>query len=326
MLTRRLFMLALAAPTLGVTGGASAGAAYPSQTIKIVVPFPPGTPSEFAIRLIADRLSARFGQAVVVEHRPGGAGGTVGAASVATAEPDGYTLLASPPGPLVTAAAIYKNLGYDPSTGLAPVALLFNSPLLLAVSPGVQATTVHELVASARSLPGKLSFASPGLGTQPHLLGEMLKARAVVDIVHVPYKGSAAAVADLLAGHVQICFEAATLLLPQAAAGKLKLIAIAGESRMAQVPAVPTMVESGFAGLTGGFWSGIVAPSGIPADVVARLNAAINEIMRSQEVEVALVRLGAEAKLGSPLEFANFIDAERRKWSAVIAAAGIKVD
>jgi tripartite-type tricarboxylate transporter receptor subunit TctC len=245
---------------------------------------------------------------------------------VAAAEPDGYTLLASPPGPLVTAAAIYRNLGYDPSTSLAPVALLFVSPQLLVVNPGVPADTVQELVAYAKNHPGKLSFNSPGYGTQPHLLGEMLKKMGGVDIVHVPYKGPAAARADLLAGHVQVCFETATVILPQAEARKVKVLAVAGETRMAQLPSVSTVAESGFPGLTGGFWSGIVAPTGTPARVIGQLNAAINQIMQLPEMEVALTTRGAQAKLGSPMDFAAFIEAERHKWSAVISAAGVKID
>jgi tripartite-type tricarboxylate transporter receptor subunit TctC len=218
MLSRRSALMGLAASSLGFSARSASRDTYPARTIRIIVPFPPGTPSELVLRPVADRLSARFGQPVVIENRPGGAGGTVGAATVAAAEPDGTMLLASPPGPLVTAGAMYKNLGYDPATSFAPIALLFNSPQLLAVNPTVPARSLAELVTLARDNPGRLSFASPGYGTQPHLLGEMLKIAGGIDIVHVPYKGPAAALTDLLSGQVHIYFETSPLVLPQAEA------------------------------------------------------------------------------------------------------------
>jgi tripartite-type tricarboxylate transporter receptor subunit TctC len=324
MLANRAFLFAVAGVILNLAASAAADEIYPNRTIKLVVPFPPGGASEFAIRAIADRLSARFGQAVVIENRPGGAGGTVGAVAVAAAPPDGYTLLATPPGPLVTAAAMYKNLGYDPARSFAPVALLFNSPQLLIVHPQVPASSIAELVDHARRNPGRISFASPGHGTQPHLLGEMLKSTAKLDIVHVPYKGPAAAVTDALAGQVQMYFETAPMVLPHVEAGKLRLLAIAAETRMPQSPDVPTTVEGGYPTLIGGYWAGIVAPAGTPATIVDQLNAAINETMKSQQVEAALTKLGGQAKLGSPADFASFIAAERQRWWPV--ATAVKAD
>ena len=326
MPSRRTVLLGLAASCLGFGARAAAGAPYPSRPIKLVVPFPPGTPSEFVIRAVAERLSARFGKPVVIENRPGGAGGTVGAAAVANAEPDGSTLLASPPGPLVTAGAIYKNLGYDPATSFAPVALLFNSPQLLAIHPAVPARSLAELVTHAKNNPGKLSFASPGYGTQPHLLGEMLKTTAGIEIVHIPYKGPAAALTDLLAGQVQIYFETSPLILPQAEAGKLRVLAIAADRRLPQLPNIPTTAEGGFPQLTGGFWSGIVAPAGTAPEIVGLLNAAINDAMQTPAVGQALATLGAQPRLGSPQDFRTFLADERLKWTAVIAAANLKID
>jgi tripartite-type tricarboxylate transporter receptor subunit TctC len=326
MVTKRAILLALVAAGFGMCAGRLAAENYPKKTIKIVVPFPPGTPSEFFIRLLADRLSSKFGQAVIVENRPGGAGGTVGAAAVAGAEPDGYTLLASPPGPLTTAAALYKNLGYEPGKSFAPVALLFSSPQLLAVNPAIPARSLREFVDYVKGNPGKISIASPGYGTQPHLLAEMFKSMAGINVVHVPYKGPGPAVTDLLAGHVQVYFETAPVILPHADAGKLRILAVAGASRMAQLPTVPTTIESGFQNLTGGFWSGILAPAGTPASIVDQLNTAINEIMRSQDAQLALIKLGGEAKLGSPHDFAAFIAAETQKWSTIIKATGVKIE
>jgi tripartite-type tricarboxylate transporter receptor subunit TctC len=283
-------------------------------------------PSEIIYRLLADRLSAKFGQAVIIENRPGGAGGTVGAAAVARAVPDGYTLLASAPSPLVTAPTIYKNVGYDPSRNFAPIALLFSSPEFLTVNSGVPAKSIRELIEYAKDNPGKLSIASVGYGTQPHLLGELFKSTAGIDIVHVPYKGNAAAMTDLLAGQVQLHFATAPDILPHVDGGKLRILAVASPSRFSQLPDVPTTIESGFPNLTGEFWSGILAPAGTPASVVNQLNAAINEIMRSPEAQLGLNKIGGEAKLGSPQDFEAFIVAETQKWSAIIKAAGVKMD
>ena len=249
----------------------------------------------------------------------------MGAAAVAIADPDGYTLLASPPGPLVTAAAIYKNLGYDPAT-LVPVALLFNTPQLLAVHPSVPAASLHELVQHARARPGALNFASPGYGTQPHLLGEILKRSAGIDIAHVPYKGPAAALTDLLAGQVQIYFETSPLVLPQAQAGKLRVVAVAGNSRLNHLPDVPTTHESGFPHLLGGFWSGLVAPPGTPASIVEAINVTTNEAMRSAEVQSAIEKLGGSQQLGTPAEFGAFISAETRRWTEIIRVADVKLN
>ncbi len=202
MLTRRLLMLVVATLATGLNITSFAAETYPIRVVRVIVPFPPGVPSEIVYRLVANRLSTKFGQPVIIENRPGGAGGTVGAAFVANAEPDGYTLLASAPSPLVTAAALYKNLGYEPSHDFAPIALLFTSPQLLAISSSLPVKSLQELVSYVKSKPGRINFASAGYGTQPHLLGEMLKSAAGIDIVHVPYKGNAAAVTDLLAGQV----------------------------------------------------------------------------------------------------------------------------
>ena len=322
MLSRRHLLLGLAAAGLS---GAQANEAFPNRPIKIVVPFPPGAPSEVVVRAVAERLASRFGQPVIVENRPGGAGGTIGATTVANAEPDGHTLLASSPGPLVTAAALYKGLGYNPAD-LVPVALLFESPQLLAVNPAVPARSLKELAAFAKVNPGKVAFASPGYGTQPHLLGEMLKAAAGIDIVHVPYKGPANAVTDLIAGQVQIYFETSPLILPLVQSGRLKVLAAASERRAAQLPDVPTTAESGFPELRGGFWSGVVAPPRTPAAIISVLNTAINAAMQADSVKDALLKLGAESRLGSPGDFRSFLADETRKWSAIIKTAGLKID
>jgi tripartite-type tricarboxylate transporter receptor subunit TctC len=326
MFTRRDLLVGFSAMAALTPDRLLARGAYPDRTIRLVVPFPPGTNSEIAARVVADRLAARFRQPVIVENRPGGAGGTVGAASVAQGEPDGYTLLVSPPGPLVTAGALYKNLGYDPSTAFAPVALLFNSPQLLAVSKSLPATSIQDIVAHARRNPGKVSFASPGYGTQPHLLGELLKLLAQIDIVHLPYRGPAAAVTDLLAGQVQLYFESSPTILPLAQEGRVNVAAVAGEQRISALPNIPTTAESGFPTLVGGFWSGVVAPAGTPQPIIQQLNTAIGEVMQSAEMQRTLAKLGAQPRGNTPDEFAAFLAAERAKWSSVIRDANIRIE
>jgi tripartite-type tricarboxylate transporter receptor subunit TctC len=306
--------------------GPAAAQTYPNRPVKIIVPFVPGGPTEFIVRLVADRLSATLGQPFVIENRPGGAGGTVGAKSVASAEADGYTLLFSSPGPLVTAAAVYKNLDYDPIKSFAPIAMVIYAPQMLVVHPSVPVTSLAELVAYAKRNPGKITFGSSGYGTQPHMLGEMLKRLGDIDIVHVPYRGAGQSVADLLAGQVRMIFETTAILLPHVEAGKLQPLAVATLARSPRLPDVPTTVESGYPKLIASFWSGLLAPAGTAPAVVEKLNAAINDVLKSNDAQAGLARLGAEAKIGSPQDFAAFIAAETPRWAAIANETGIKVD
>lgn len=328
MLTRRASLAITVAVGLGLlaTNTATLAQPYPNKLIRIIAPFPPGGPTDGAARLIADRLSALFGQTVVVENRPGGAGGTVGVKSAASADPDGYTILFTPPGPLVTAPAIFKNVGYDPVKAFAPVAAVFSSPQILVVNPSVPAKSMQELVAYAKANPGKVSYASPGFSTQPHLLGEMLKLMTGADIVHVPYKGSAPVLTDLIAGQVQMYFDAASFLLPHVQSGKLRVLAVADERRLPQLPDTPTTVEAGFGKLQASYWVGVLVPAGTPAAIVTRLNAAINEVITSKAMADTLVKLTARARPGTPQDFAAFIAAESKKWSETITAANIRAD
>jgi tripartite-type tricarboxylate transporter receptor subunit TctC len=333
MLTRRAFLSGAAIGAgmltlervLARRGGARAGT-YPDHLVTIVIPFPPGGNSAVIGRIVADRLSSSFGQPVIIDHRPGGAGGTVGAKSVAAAEADGHTLLLSTPTALVVAPAVYRNLGYDPAKSFAPIATLFSSPQLLLVNPNVPATSLQEFITYAKANPRKINFASPGYGTQPHLLGEMLRLATGIDIVHVPYKGPAQAVTDLLAGQVQMYFETLALMLPHIEAGRVRALAVTDKDRVAQLPAVPTTTECGVPKLQATFWNGIVAPSGTPAAIIGKLNAAINDVLKTPEVRASLMKFGATPKIGSPQDFADFIAAERQKWTEVATAAGIRVD
>jgi tripartite-type tricarboxylate transporter receptor subunit TctC len=304
----------------------AAAQAYPNRPVKIVIPFAPGGPTEFIIRLTADRLTALLGQPFVIENRPGGAGGTVGAKSVAVAEPDGYTLLFSSPGPLVTAAAVYRTLDYDPVKNFAPIAMLIYAPQMLVVHPSVPAKTFAEFVAYAKANPGKITFGSSGYGTQPHILGEMLKHAAGIELVHIPYRGAGQSVTDLLAGQVKMIFETTAILLPHVQGDRLRALAVATEARSPLLPDVPTTAESGYPKILASFWSGLLAPAGTPAAIVDKLNATVNEILKSNEAQSGLARLGAEAKIGAPKDFAAFIATETPRWAAIANETGIKVD
>jgi tripartite-type tricarboxylate transporter receptor subunit TctC len=204
--------------------------------------------------------------------------------------------------------------------------LLTTSPQVLVVNPALPVTTMQELVAYAKNNPGKISFASPGVGLQPHLLGELFKYGAHIEILHVPYRGAAPAITDLLAGQVQMYFETSTVLLPHIEAGTLRPLAVASATRSRELPEVPTTTESGFPTVQGTLWSGMLAPAGTQASIVNKLNSAINDILKAEDTQTRLKTLGAEAKGGSPQEFAAFISAELQKWAAVVAAASIKID
>lgn len=291
---------------------------FTDRPIRIVVPFSPGGPAEVVVRPLAELLSADLGQSLVVEN-VSGAGGTLGTALVVRANPDGLTLLAGTPGPTVTASAMYPELTYDPATDLVPVALLFSSPHLLSVHPSVPATTLGELVAFAQAQAGTLNFASPGIGTLPHLVGEQLKATAGFEATHVPYTGGEAVLA-IVSGDVQFSFESAPAILPHVDAGDLRLIATAGRERLPQAPDIATTAEQGFPEVLSSFWIGIFAPVGTPAEIVETLNTAFNAGMRSPEIERMLPRIAATARPGTPAEFEAFLAEERARWIPLIEA------
>jgi tripartite-type tricarboxylate transporter receptor subunit TctC len=297
---------------------------YPVKPVRIIVPFAPGG-VDVTARLIADRLTAALGQPFIVENRPG-AGGAVGAKVVASSEPDGHTLMFSTPGPVVASPLVNRNAGYDTLKSFVPVAIVSQSPLLLIIHPSVPAKTVKELVAYAKGNPGKVHYPSPGFGTQPHLVGEMFKSMTGLDIVHVPYRGSAPAITDLLAGQMQIYFDNFANVLQHVDSGKLRAIAVTGDARVPQLPDVPTMTESGFAAIAATYWNGLLAPAGTPAPIVARLNAAVNQALAVAEVRSALTKLGSDPKSGTPQEFAAFIAEEVQRWGKVVREANIKVE
>ena len=314
-----------------VTAGAmlAAGCAfaqpYPSKSVKIVVPFPPGGPTDVVGRLVASKLGESLGQQFVVENRAG-AGGTVGSEAVAQAAADGYTLLYGSTSTLAMAPSLYRKLGYDPRKSFAPVSLVSSGPLLVAVNASVPAATLAQLVALAKEKPGALNYGSAGNATPPHLAAELFKSLAAVDLVHVPYKGGAPALQAVTAGEVQLIFEGLVTLLPQIRAGRLRALAITGSARDPALPDVPTVAEAGLPAFQVTFWSGLVAPAGTPADVVASLNAALRKSLASAELRETLGRQGLAPAGNSPAEFARFIETEIARWEQAVRVSGAKVD
>ena len=320
----RIVQAAIALCALCLSGAALAQS-YPSRPIKMIVPFAAGGPADTLARLAAQRLSIGLGQTIVIDNRPG-AGGTIGAKAAVAAEPDGYTLMYGNTATFAVGPAVYANVGYDPIRQFAPVALVSVTHNVLVANPALPFNSVAELIAHAKAHPGKINFASPGHGTPPHMVGEMFRLRAGIDIVHVPYKGTAAALTDLMAGQVQIAFENPSVTVPLVQAGKVKGLAVTGETRNPQVPKLPTMVESGLADFVSTSFTGLVAPAGTPAEIVRRLNAETNAGLASRELTEAFDKLGVGTRPGSPEDFAAFIARENHKWATVARSANIRVD
>jgi tripartite-type tricarboxylate transporter receptor subunit TctC len=318
---KRRFVLTVVA-VLSVLGPAQAQP-YPNHPIKIIVPLTPGSPVDVVARLVAQHLSPALGQPVIIENRPG-AGATIGAKAVASAEPDGYTLLLTAANHVI-GPAVYKNLSYDPIKDFAPIAGVAMSPFIMVVAPSVPANNVQELIAYAKANPGKLNFGF-GLGTAPHLLGELFKITTQTDIASIPYKGGAQAVTDILAGQIHMNIGTTATLVPLVQTGKLKALAVTGGSRYPELPDVPTMTESGLPQLSLTFWAGLMAPAATPPDIVTKLNATWNEIVRSAEMTQSMAKLGLQAKRGSPQDFAAFLGSDMRDWAAAVTTTGVKLD
>jgi tripartite-type tricarboxylate transporter receptor subunit TctC len=309
---------------LSVAAASVLAQGYPDKPLKLVVPFPPGGPTDIVGRLVAQKLAEGIGQPVVVENRPG-AGGTVGSTAVARAPADGYTLLYGST-TLAIAPSLYRDLAYDPRTAFAPISLVSRGPIIAAVNAQLPAKTLKDFIALAKSSPGRINYGSAGSGTPPHLAAELFKTVAGVDLVHVPYKGGGPAVSDLAGGQVQVCFEGLPSLLPHIKSGKVRALAITGAKRDPALPEVPTFAEAGLPGYDANFWNGLVAPAGTPAEVIARLNSVLVQALATPEVHAALVRLGLEAAGTTPQQFGDFIAAEIDKWARVVKASGAKID
>jgi tripartite-type tricarboxylate transporter receptor subunit TctC len=309
----------------GLAAIPAAAQSYPNRVIKIIVPFAAGGPADTLARIAANRLSAGLGQGVILDNRPG-AGGTIGAKAAAAADPDGYTLLYGNTASLVIGPAINANVGYDPLKQFTPVGLVGVTYNVVVVNPAFPANSLGELIALAKARPGKINFASPGHGTPPHMVGEMLKQRAGINIVHVPYRGSAAALTDIMAGQVELAFENPSVTVPLVQEGKLKALAVTGDSRNPQLPNVPTIVESGVPDFISMSFTGLIAPAGTPAEIIRRLNQELTAGLRAPETIELLDKLGVNPRPGSPEEFAAFIARETEKWTAVAKRAGIRVE
>jgi tripartite-type tricarboxylate transporter receptor subunit TctC len=301
---------------------AAAAQTYPSKPIRIVVPFPPGGTADLLVRLTAERLPPLLGQPVFVENR-GGAGGNIGAEYFSRAEPDGHTLLASPPHILTINHQLFK-LAFDPGK-FVPVGIIAAYPNVLLATPGLKADTVQDLIALARAHPGKINIASQGNGTSTHLTAELFKAMAQVDLVHVPYKGTAPAMTDLLSGQVELMFDNLITATPHVKAGKLKLLGVGGLNRVAAFPGVPALGEilPGFRSET---WMGLVAPAGTAPPIAEKLSSAVAQVVKMPEMQKRLAELSAEPVGNTPAEMAELIRQETERWTRVIRAAHITID
>jgi len=323
---RRRTALSLAAALAISTPQAVAAAdAYPSKPIRFVVAFPPGGGTDIIARSIAQKLAERLAQQVVVDNRPG-AGGNIGTDIVAKSAPDGYTMLMGSAGPLAINASLFASMPFDPVRDLAPVTLAASTPNVLVVHPSLRATTVKELIALAKAKPGEINFASSGHGTPAHLAGELFDSMAGVKMIHVPYKGAAPALADLLGGQVQIMFSTMPPALPHVKDGKLRALAVTSLKRSPAMPELPTVDEAALPGFEANTWHGVLVPAGTPVPIIARLNREIVAILHLPDVVERLSGQGAEAQGSTPEEFAAYIKSETLKWAKVVRESGAKAE
>ena len=303
----------------------SAQGGYPNKPVRMVVGFPPGQATDIVARAVAQKLTESLGQSVFVDNRPGAAG-IIGTEVAIKAGGDGYTLLMSSSGPLAVNPGLYAKLPYDPLRDLAPITLVASVPLFLVAHPSLPANNVPELIALAKQRPGEINYASGGSGVTNHLVMEMFKSAAGVNLVHVPYKGGPPALTDLIAGQVSVMFETGPGALPHVRSGKLKALATGGARRSMAMPKLATVAEQGIAGFDGVAWIGFVAPAGTPRAIVDRLNEETVKILALPDVRERFVSQGAEPVGNSPGEFAAYIKAEIAKWGKVIRESGAKVD
>jgi tripartite-type tricarboxylate transporter receptor subunit TctC len=318
---RRHFNLALAATLAAPAAWAQE---WPSKPIRIIVPYPPGGFTDVTARLVGQKLEERLGQTVLVDNKAG-ANGTIGVAEMARSAPDGYTFV------IVIAAhaanpSLYTKLPYDSRNDLAAVSLIGVSPLVAAVNKDAPFKNAQELVAYAKRNPGKVSFGSSGNGAAAHLTTELLKSLTQIDMVHIPYKGAAAALQDLIGGQIQLLFDAASGLINPGKTGQVRLIGVAAERRLPMLPEVPTFIEQGVAGFTGSTWAGLLAPARTPPAIIKRVSGEVAQIVRLDDVKARLEGMGTLPAGSTPEEFGAFIDAETAKWGKVIREAKVKLD
>jgi len=304
------------------SGGAASAQDYPSRPIRLIVPFPAGGVLDVMGRLIAQNLSANLGQQVIVDNRPG-AGSTLAGREMARAEPDGYTLLLGSAATLAIGPTLFKNIGYDPDTSFTPVAFIASVPYVMVTGPKSQFRSVKDVVTYAKANPGKLNFGVPN-GAPPHLIAAWFKDVTKTDIVIVPYKGASGVVTDMMAGQIDLGFEATSVTLSHLHDGGLRALGVATPKRLPELPDTPTMIESGLPDFIATSWAGLLAPAGTPPAIIAKLNAEANAAIKSEAMQARLKQFVADSKPGTPQDFAAYIAAERPKWVAMAKLSNLK--
>ena len=313
----------LAAAWILVAGAASAQG-YPTQPIRLIVPWPPGGGVDTSARIIAQPFGERLGQSIIIDNKPGAAG-NIGTEQAARAKPDGYTLLMGSVSPNAINPHLYARLGFEPVKDFAPIALVASVPNILVVQPNAPFGSVQDLIAMAKANPGKLNYGSGGVGSSQHLATEMFKRATGIDIVHVPYKGTAPAELGLMTGDVTLLLDT-TACLPFIAGGKMKALAVASKVRNPALPNVPTLDEIGITGVYAGAWYGVMAPAGTPRDIIERLNRELNAVLAAPEMKKRMVEFGAEIGGGSAESFGQFMAAEVKRYADVVKLSGAKVE
>ena len=320
----RKFAIWFAALALAAAGDSGAAQGYPHKTIRMVVPFPAGGPTDIIARTVGQKLTESMGQPVVIDNR-GGSGGNIGADIVAKSAPDGYTLLMAIVSHAIN-ASLYSKLPYDPVKDFSPITRTGAATIIFVASPTLPAKTIKDLIALAKAKPHEINFGSPGSGTPHHLAGELLKTTAGIDLIHIPYKGAAPAVADLLGGQVNTAFVSLPAALPHVKAGKLVGLGITSPVRSAVAPELPRFAEAGLGGYALENWYGALAPAGTPREIVNKLNAEIVKALQMPDVKERLTSQGFETRTSTPDEFAAFLKSEIVKWAGIVKASGAKVD
>jgi tripartite-type tricarboxylate transporter receptor subunit TctC len=320
LMSRLVRFFALAAAVAGFASAAGAQT-YPTQPIRMIVPFIAGSPNDVVARLLAQDMSKRLGQNVVIDNRPG-AGTNAGTKAAASAEPNGYTIIFNSSS-MVVSPAMYRNPGYDPIKNFVPVANAVFGHWVTVIEKSIPAKTVPEFIAYAKANPGKLAFGF-GQGTAPQLVGEWLKVKSGIDVISVPYKGGAQAIIDMIGGRIHLNIGTTATLIPHVKAGAVKAISVWGPERNPDIPDVPTMNESGYPGVTLGFWAGLWAPAGTPEPIVKRLNEVINQGLGSPGMKASLDKLGLEPVIQTPQEFGKFVVDELPRWAEIVKVSGVK--
>ena len=315
---------ALAIITALVSSAQIQAQTFPNHVIRLIVPFPPGGPADVMARLAAQSMTETLGQQVIVDNRPGG-GSTLASREVARAEPDGYTLLIGSAATTAIGPALYRNIGYDPATSFAPVAFFSATPYVMVTGPTTPLKTVRDVIDFARQNPGKLNVGVPN-GAPPHMIAAWFRSVTKTDIVIIPYKGAANLITDMIGGQIELGFETTSVTLAHLRDGSMHPLGVATAKRLPDLPDVPTLIESGVPDFIADSWIGIMAPAGTPAEIVNRLNAAINEGLKTPKLQARLKQLAAETRIGTPQDFATFIKAEDPKWTAMAKMSGLKAE